>query len=286
MDLDSVDAAESMDVAPGADSAAAWNVKAKAGLALAQSSFSQNWSGDEVGTVSWLSSADFLAQKRVHPKLDWSNTLVMSFGQTHQQDAEREAWLAPKKSADKIDYDGVVRFTLGGWVDPFFALTFDSQFFQKPAGLSSKALNPIQLGESAGIARAFYDTKSRTLVSRLGFGFRQRHDRFAELVPGAKKTTNDGGIEWRTNGRFASAGDRTVLKSELKMFQAVFFSEKETDLEDDWQEVDVFLQNILSHQLYKWVTLDLYLEFLYDKQQSKAGQLKQTLGLGLTWQLI
>lgn len=259
-----------------------WVTKAKLGLGLTQSSFTKNWSGDEVGTVSWLAIGDFAADSQVRPTLKLTNSLVLNFGQTHQQDAARDVWLAPRKSADKIKYDGVARFTLGKWVDPFFALNFDSQFFQK-VGNTSKSLNPFTLGESAGMARAFYDTKTRSLVSRFGFGFRQHNDQFA--VAPVKQTTNDGGFEWRTTGRFANEGDKTVFKSQLTVFQAVFFSGKDQDPEDRWQTLDVRWENTLSNRINKWMSVDLYLEYLFDEQLDKAGQLKQTLGVGVTAQL-
>jgi len=253
-----------------------WTKKAKLGIALTQSSVSQNWSGDEVGTVSWLSTADFLAESQVAPRLKLSNTLVLSFGQLHQQDVKRDNWLAPQKSADKIDYDGVARFTLGHWLDPFAAITFDSQFFQKVGGVS-QALNPWQVGESVGIARAVYDTPSRGLVSRFGFALRQRHDHFA-----VERSTNDGGLEWRTTGRFSNGEDRTIFNTELTLFQAVFFSDTASDPAHRWKTIDVRWQNKLSNKINKWLAFNLYAEYLFDDQLSRAGQFKQSLGFGVT----
>jgi hypothetical protein len=273
---------------PDTTAAGDWQIEAKAGMALTQSSFTRNWQGDEVGTVSWLSSTDFLASRQVHPKVKWDNTLALAFGQTHQQDAERELWLAPVKSADKIDYDGIVRLTLGKWVDPYVAGTFDSQFFQSVPGLGTRALNPILVSESAGLARALLDEERRKLLSRVGFALRQRIDRLGTNDLGGRETdtTNDGGFEWVTTGRFATAEDRNVFDSELRFFQAVFFSESDLDPEDHWKTVDVRWQNKLSNKVYKWLSLDVYAELLYDKQVSRAGQFKQTLGVGMTWQLI
>jgi hypothetical protein len=263
-----------------------WLTKTKLGLGLTQSSFSTNWSGDEVGTVSWLAVADFLSDGQWRPYLRLTNTLVLAFGQTHQQIESRERWLSPQKSADRIAYDGISRFTLQKWVDPYFALELDSQFLDRVGG-DTKYLNPMLVSESAGIARAFFDTKSRSLVSRLGFALRQRHDRFA--VAPLDRTAHDGGIEFKTVGRFATAKDKTVFKSELTLFQAVFFSGEDEEFrrfgEDRWQTLDVRWQNLLSNQLNKWMSVDLYFEHLFDEQLDKAGQFKETLGVGVTVQL-
>lgn len=263
-----------------------WVRKTKFGLGLTQSSFSNNWSGDEVGTVSWLAIADFLSDGQWKSWARVTNTLTLNFGQTHQQIESRDRWLSPQKSADRIEYDGITRFTLGKWVDPYCALAFDSQFFQRVDN-QTKLINPMLITESAGIAKAFYDTKSRSLVSRLGFALRQRHDRFA--VAPLDRTEHDGGIESRTVGRFASAEDRTVFRSELTLFQAVFFSGEEQEFavfgEDRWQTLDVRWQNILSNKLNKWMSLDIYVEYLFDEQLDKGGQFKETMGVGVTVQL-
>jgi hypothetical protein len=270
------------------DTTTVWQVDVKTGVALTQSSFTQNWQGDEVGTVSWLSTADFTAVKQLTPLMNFDNKLVLAFGQTHQQDKAREDWLEPVKSADRIDYDGLLRFTLGKWLDPYVAGSVESQFFQRIPGLGTRSLNPILLIESAGVARALVDQERRKVVSRVGFATRQRIDRLTPDGLGGieTSTTNDGGLEWVTTGRLATAEDRNVLDSELRFFQAVFFSESDLDPEDRWKTLDVRWQNKLANKLYKWLSVDLYLEFLYDQQQSEAGQFKQTLGVGMTWQLL
>lgn len=264
----------------------AWVHKVKLSLGLSQSYYTQNWFGDELGTVSWLAGVDALGARQLHPKFKLENTLVMAFGQTHQQDSGRETWLAPVKSADKIDFDSFGRFTLGKWLDPYLAVTFDSQFFESRPGFGTRTVNPFQVGELAGVAHAFYDSKPRTLVSRIGFGMRQRVQRFYGADPSVlKKTTNDGGFEFRTVGRFADAAERTELKTDLYLFQAVFFSESDLDTADRWKQLDVRWQNTLSTKVYKAFTVALYAEYFYNAQIARAGQFKQTVGVGLSYDL-
>lgn len=264
-----------------------WNLKSRFGLGLSQSSFTSNWAGDEVGTVSWLMSIDTSSENQMHEKFRWLNTLVLGFGQTHQQDKSRTNWLAPVKSADKIDYDSFGRFTLGKFVDPYIALTLDSQFYEERGAFGTKPFSPVQVGEFAGVARAIFDTKRRSMVSRFGFGFRQNINRFHGVDPSvAKRATNDGGFEWKTIGRFTDATERNEWKTDLTLFQAVFFSESDADIAGRWKQTDVRWQNTFSTKLFKAMSLGLYLDYIYDAQSRRAGQLKQTLGVGLNYDLI
>jgi hypothetical protein len=263
-----------------------WVTKTKFTLGLTQSAFSSNWTGDEVGSVAWLAGVDFLSDGQWKPSMRVTNSLILAFGQTHQQREDRSRWLAPLKSQDKIEYDGTLRFTLGKYVDPFVGLAFDSQFYQTFAG-QTRVLNPMQFTESAGIAKPIYDTQSRYLVTRIGVAARQRYDYFA--VAPLDRTSHDAGIEWRTVGRFATAEDKTVFKSELTVYQALFFSAEEAEFavfgEDRWNTTDVRWQNLLSNKLNRWMSLELYFEYLFDEQLDKAGQFKQTMGVGATVQL-
>jgi hypothetical protein len=263
-----------------------WTHKVRFDLGLSQSYFTDNWAGNEVGTVSWLSGIDALAAKQLHPKFKIENTLVLAFGQTHQQDPDTGDWLKPVKSSDKIDGDSVGRFTFGGWVDPYVAFTLDSQFYDDRPGLGSKGLNPLRLGEFAGVARPFRDTPTQTFITRLGFGIRQRIDQFHDVDPTVrKKVLNDGGFEFRALGRWTNANERTELKSDFYLFQAVYFSESEFDPANRWKQLDVRWQNTLNNKIYSAINVSLYLDFVYDAQVRRAGQLKQTLGVGLTYEL-
>ena len=109
----------------------------------------------------WPHDIDAIAAKQLHPKFKFENTLVLAFGQTHQQDQESGDWLRPVKSSDKIDFDTIGRFTLGGFVDPYVALTLDSQFYEERPGYGTKSLNPMSLGEFAGVGVPAWMTRSR-----------------------------------------------------------------------------------------------------------------------------
>jgi hypothetical protein len=268
-----------------------WKFKSKAGLALTQSSFSRSWAGDEVGTVSWVGTWDSEAHKRLAPWALWDNSLQLQFGQTHQQTKDRERWLKPAKSADKIAYRGIVRFQYGGYVDPYAALDVDSQFFSRNEALHSpvRTFTPTRISESAGIARALLKNERRTLVTRLGFAVRENIDRLdydAATQEFRTATTSDGGVEWFTQSRVAGEKDRSVLKSELRVFKAVTTSESNPGKRLYWPAVDVDWQSTWSNKVTSFLSFDLFWQLRYDKQVDLRGQFKQTTGFGLVWQLI
>lgn len=265
-----------------------WKLSSNVGLQLTQSSFSQSWQGDEVGTLSWVTTWNSEAGKQLQPWANWLNTLQLQFGQTHKQDPERKNWERPSKSADKIAYRGIVRYTLGLYLDPYTALDFDSQFYQSKEGLGTRFLTPSQLSESVGVAHAFWDTERRRLVSRLGFAVRHEIDRFvvdSMTLDLETDTTTDGGFEWFTDWRTATEKDRSVYKSELRVFKPVVTS-LEAGNRPHWPAVDVDWQNTLTNKLTSWLTWGLFWQLRYDKQVDLRGQFKQTAGFGFTWQLL
>jgi hypothetical protein len=263
-----------------------WKLFGKTGLGLTQSSFSDNWNGSETGSMAWTWTLLGEAEKQVNPKLLWSNTLNMAFGQTHQHDPAVERWEKPIKSTDKIRFDTVARLTLGGWVDPYAAGFVKTQFYSEMEGMDSEALSPMLVSESVGMARPFVDEERRKLVTRVGFAFHQNRNAFSP----DQVWTNDGGIEWVTDWKLASSEDKTVYISKLSVYKTVFYSEsdavKGTPMEDDWKAADVDWENTLTNKLTDSISFDFYFQLVYDKQQSKKGQYKQSMGVGVAYQFL
>lgn len=266
-----------------------WKLESKVSLSLAQSSFNTAWAGDEVGTLSWIATWNSSASKRLAPWANWKNRLLLQFGQTHQQDPDREIWLSPSKSSDKITYRGQVVFPFGGFLDPFVAFDADSQFFTELKDVATKPFTPTVFTEAVGIGRALSDTERLKLDSRVGFALKQRIDRLAldsVTMEYGTDTAVEGGFEWFSTARMAGKEDRAVYATELRVFKAIETTESDPQKRRYWSAVDVDWQNTLSSKVTKWLSFDLFWQVLYDKQIDQTGQFKQTLGVGLTWQLM
>jgi hypothetical protein len=276
-----------------------WCPALEAGMSFTQGTYSDNWNGGDKGSIIWTLIANASLENQFNKKANLRNTLKLAFGQTHQQKANASGsryWETPQKSTDLIDFESLLRLTLGGFVDPFASLAFQSQFQDASDPFDRKlTLNPMQIKESAGVARQFVNTEDRALLSRVGFTFRQSSRKsFVDMeapLSGATKTdgTNDGGIEWVTDYKSKILQKRISWSSKLTVYQPVFFSGKaalkdltrpfiqanridpdaaklSTRISSDWE-------NILSSQITKIVSVSLYTRWIYDAYDNSVKPL-------------
>ncbi len=136
-----------------------WKKSVDANLTMTQNAYSDNWSGGEVGSISWVFNSNSLFERQLNPKLNTRNTLKLFFGQTHTQNEETKHWARPFKSTDRIDFETVWRCTLGGFVDPFASGRIESQFLDQRDRANERFVNPVLFTESFGVAKVL--AKSR-----------------------------------------------------------------------------------------------------------------------------
>lgn len=265
-----------------------WNLSVDANLTLNQNAYSNNWVGGELGTLSWAFTSNSLAEKQLHPKINNKNTLKLAYGQTYTQQKDTgttKKWTGPLKSTDLIDFESVLRFTLGGFVDPFASVRLESQFFDNTDTTINRFVNPMKLTEALGIARVFIKQEKRELSSRFGFGLKQLINR--DVLVGMIRdiqTSNYGGLDFVTDFNTPLANERITYTSKLSLFQAFFHSGADTT--DNWKSPDVNWENIFAASITKYLMVNLYVQLLYDKEIDTGMRLKEGLALGLTYKLI
>ncbi len=309
-----------------------WTLDALVGLNLAQSAYSDNWAGGDKGSIVWVLNSDLKAERQFNTKFNLSNLLQLAYGQTAKQvadpsDPKRNRWDSPEKSTDLILFESVGRWTLNKFVDPFVSFRLDSQFRDQSNPVGEISLNPVKLTETAGLARVHDKSDSSEWISRVGFGFRQTFSKtFVDSV--GEKTerfsTHDGGFEFQSTMTRPILEKRVVYKGKLLVFLPVFYSQSDAleefdaiargldpgreEVADFWRSPDVNFQNAFTAQITKIVSVNLYLQFVYDKFDAatnvdtslatpilvsevergvrKAGQFKQTLSIGLSYALF
>lgn len=303
-----------------------WKMGALLTLNISQSAFSNNWAGGDEGSLNWVLKSDLTAERQMSRRFHWSNQLQLAYGQTSKQntdDSGKRAWNVPDKTTDLIQFESLGRITLDSWADPYFGLRLDSQFLDQSDPVGTLKFNPVRLKESVGLAHVFEKTDDRELISRLGLGLRQNIARqFTDMTGDNTEsfTTNDGGFEWQTDATWPLAGEKIQYKGQLLVFLPVFYSQK-SDLEDYdarfplreqvadyWKFPDVNFQNTFDAKVTEWLSMNLYLQWVYDKFDAatdvdlsladadliqqveagvrKSGQFKQTLALALSYRFL
>lgn len=271
-------------------SSTGWKKSLVIDLTATQTAYSDSWEGGEAGAASWVSNLNGRAEKQLTPKFDFTTTLKLSFGQTLTQDTSKN-WNKPRKSTDLIDWENVGRFTFDSYVDPFVAFRLESQFLDASFGSKKRYLSPMKLTESAGIARVIYEKEDDKISSRLGLAFRQIMKNVvldSTALTTKDSTLTDSGIESVTDLSL-SLGERLSYTGKLTLYKALFFSEKDqvkgTEYEDYWKAIDVNWENIVNASISEIIKVNFYTQVLYDKEVTKKGRFKQTLGIGFVFKL-
>jgi hypothetical protein len=265
-----------------------WNLAVDANLTLNQNAYTTNWGGGATGLLAYALNSNLLAEKALNSKMNTRNTLKLAFGQTSAQDTSGK-WGSPQKSTDEINFESVLRLTLGFVVDPYASAQLQSQFWDKSDALLSRYFNPVDLNEALGVARQLVKHDKTELVSRLGFGLKQHFDRqvldtLTHLR--ANKSSNYGGATFATDFSTPLAQEKITYTSKLTLFQAVFYSDAAADPEGNWKALDVGWDNTIAASITKYVMVNLTAQLIYDKEIDTKLRLKETLALGLTYKLI
>ena len=274
-----------------------WKIKSNAVLSVNQNSYSDNWEGGESGNVSWVFNLNSSAEKQLSSSVHNSNTLKLSFGQTHSQDEETKNWKKPVKSTDEIELESILKFTLGTYVDPFVSLKYESMFLDESQPEETRLFNPATFTETAGISKTFIKSKKNELSGRLGAASRQFINRDVMTGPDKKETKSrvDLGISFVTEYRTVISKVASFT-SKLTLYQA-FYNSKSEDWEDNdgdeylgdradyWKTADLDWENILSANIAKYLTVNLTAQLVYDKEISLKGRFKETLSLGFTYDI-
>jgi len=268
-----------------------WAVTSEVNVTLTQNAYSENWSGDESGAVSWAANSLTSAESQLTPSLNSATTLKLAFGQTHSQDPETNEWKRPVKSTDLIDLESVLRLTRGWAVDPFVAGRVETRFLDESDPENRRSLNPLALTESAGIARMLLKEEKRELSVRLGGALKQHIDRDVRTGDGEATetvTTKDAGLEFVSEFKTALADDKIGLYSKLTAYNALYSSEDDDSEEesDDWKSIDVDWENTLTASITDYLMVNLYVQLMYDKDVDDGVMFKETLSLGFTFQLL
>lgn len=267
-----------------------WKYVMETDMTLTQSYYSDNWTGGEVGNITWVWNFNLLASKQFAENWNNRNTLRLKYGMTHSQESETGDWRHPEKSDDQIDFETVFRYTKYKSVDPYGSVRLESQFQDRSDPELYRYVNPMRFTESVGIAKVLTKTEDRHWLMRFGVAARQVVDRDVldpDTSARSTVTQHDEGLMFDTDYRFPFAGGKLIYSGKLNVYQALANSESENLVgqvnSEYWKTPDVRWEHNLSVGITGYLAVNLYVDFRYDKDVDLAGRFKQTLGLALVY---
>ncbi len=259
---------------------------------ISENAYSDNWNGDETGAISWVANLDGAIAWQMNRNLNWQNSIKLSFGQTHSQNSDTKKWYKPAKSSDIVDFESTLMMTLGLFVSPYLGGRIQTQFLDQSTDDKTFVLNPAIFTESFGIAKSLYNSGGNYFTARLGAGLRQYYDRNAiDSLTGFRSSelTNDSGIEFVADSKFAIIPNKIAYAGKLTLFKALYYSEaealKDTPQENYWKALDVQWDNNLAANITNNVIVNLYLKLLYDREIDAGTRFMQSLSLGISYVL-
>ncbi len=242
-----------------------------------QTSFS-NWAEGGTNSASWLVSGAGSFKRYGGPTI-WSNSLKLEYGKTKQEGQDA------RKALDLIFGESIVDFKTSELIRPYVRASVKTQFApgydyaQDPKVKVSDFADPLLLTQGAGVG--FW--LKPWLTTRFGFGAQEMFaDEFAATYTDDVETPDEietskleGGLESVTTLERDFAKQLNV-KSRLALFWAFNNSDQ---VDGDWM-TDVTLKAVGA------IGVTLKFQLLYDKDILDKVQVKQVLGVGVSYAFI
>ncbi len=253
-----------------------WKHTLMTALTINQTAFT-DWAQGGVNSLSWGATADGKSIDNMET-MQWLNVYHFAFGQTRVGDQ------GTKKTDDKIELESILTYKTGGYIEPYVAATLKTQFapgYTYDANNArtqvSNFFDPAYLVQSAG---AFYQP-TKEVKTRLGLALREvLTSQFTGYADDPKTTTVEKssvnvGLESVTNVEFL-LDDNVLFTTQLELFSAF----KKLD------EVIVRTNSSIMAKVGKYITVALNLQLINERQITPRTQVKQTLGMGVSYTIF
>jgi len=239
-------------------------------LSFTQNNF-DNW--NQGGDDSWSWQSDLLP-KFIYKqeKYNWENIGKFSYGKSKVADQ------TARKAADEIMLESSYTYKLGAHVDPYIAVKAQTQFtagyeYTDTSNVEiSNFLDPGYFTESIGVGWAPND-QFRT---RAGVAFKQTvTDKFAERYALGETFRSEIGLE-------------SVTDLELKFHENITYTGRLSLFSNmkRFDEIDTDWDNLIKGKLTDIINVTFTFRLFYDRDVSAKRQLKQTLAVGLSFDLL
>jgi hypothetical protein len=232
------------------------------------------------GGENALAYALFLDGKSVykHDSIEWANSYKFGYGQA------RLGSLGIRKTDDMINFESVLTYKLGVYLNPYTSVSLKTQFTEgviyDAAGTAtpvSDFFDPAYVVEAVGVGYRPVQEVNTRLGLALREIFTSKYFLYSDdpTTTQLEKTRIDGGLESVTEANVILM-ENIVFNSKLEIFAPLKRFEQTTVRSD----------NTLSAKVNKYISVNLNALLINDPQVKARTQVKETLALGISFTLI
>jgi hypothetical protein len=239
-----------------------WTKEMAAGLNLTQNSF-DNWAKGGENSYSWQLNYNFKFENN-QEKFNWLNSGKLNYGMTKVGEGES------KKSTDEIKLESVLAYKMGIKIDPYVSVSAETQagpsynYDVDPKVKITRFMDPGYIREAIG----FSYKPNESISTRFGASVKHTLVQDTEIV----ESQTEVGAESVTDAAW-KISETSQVSSKLELFSNF----------EGLEDIDVNWDTVLSAQVNKYIAMNFNVKLVYDNDISKKRQLKQVLGIGLTY---
>jgi hypothetical protein len=255
-----------------------WKHSVVSSLTMTQVAF-RDWAQGGEDALAWTARLDGKSTLD-DTTYSWGNSYKMVYGQA------KIGTTKSRKTEDRIEFESVLTYKLGTYVNPYVGATLKTQFSTgvtvDAAGNEtpvSKFFDPGYLTQSAGVGylpakevKTRFGVALREIVTSVYWTYANDpntppQDRVKTRVDGGLESVTD--VDWKLD-------DNLLFRSKLELFAPI---KKPSD-------ATLRMDNTLTASVSKYVVVILNVQLINDERASTRLQVKEVLSLGLTYTLF
>ena len=256
-----------------------WSIEGQNTLMLNQAAFS-NWVGGGANNLGWLVGVNYNFTYQKDKDL-WENNIILGYGRNNTQG------LGNRKTQDNIN----ISTNYGRAISK-------SWYVSAGAGLLTQFDSGYADGNNPSAAKISSFMAPGYLNIGAGFTYKPNEDFTLTLRPANARITFvlDKDLQYKGNYGLKNDGDSMLFQFgfyadasyKVKLMENIHLTNKAwlfSNYLDHPERIAIGYSGILNLKINKYISSNITLDLVYDHNQIRKTQLKQTLGLGFAYNI-
>ena len=256
-----------------------WSIEGQNTLMLNQAAFS-NWVGGGANNVGWLVGVNYNFTYQKDKDL-WENNIILGYGRNNTQG------LGNRKTQDNIN----ISTNYGRAISKSWYVSAGASFLSQFDNGYADGNNPSAAKISSFMAPGYLNIGA-------GFTYKPNEDFTLTLRPANARMTFvlDKDLQYKGNYGLKNDGDSMLFQFgfyadasyKVKLMENIHLTNKAwlfSNYLDHPERIAMGYSGILNLKINKYISSNITLDLVYDHNQIRKVQLKQTLGLGFAYNI-